>query len=884
MRVLDSLRFRMAALFKRAEMSAEMEEELRAHVQLRADDLERSGVARAEAERRARIEFGGHVKFKEESREAAGGTLLESLWMDLRFALRMLRKSPGFTVVAVATLALGIGANSVVFGVLNALIIRPLHVPHAESLWGIERGKDKAINHSYPDYLDLRERNRSFEDLAAYNVTAVGLDTGNNPASAWILETTGNYFDALGIQPYLGRFFHATDEHGPNSAPYIVLTYAYWHSRFQDDRGVVGRTVQLNKHPYTIVGVAPQEFRGTLMFVFPDFWVPIVNQEQLDGTNVLDARGNRGLLMVLGHLKAGVTTEQAVTDLNSIGTYLEKTYPKDDGNMKFALTRPGLAGDWLGKPLRAFLTGLLMLAGLILLAACANLGSLFAARAADRSKDIALRLALGSSPGRILRQLFTEAAVISLMGGAAGLWGSVALLRALSVWQPLPTAPLQIPVNADANVYIVALVLSLVSGLLFGVVPVRQVLHTDPYQVIKSGSTATKMRRITMRDFLLVAQVAICALLVTSSLVAVRGLVRSLHSNFGFEPRGALLVETSLSMSGYSGDGLPVMQKRMIDALENIPGVQSVGSVDRLPLYYGANSTRVFTDDTSDLRPANAAAEAMVYKISPEYFDAARTSLLTGRPLSWHDDKDSPRVAVVNREFASRIFGSASKAIGSYFKAKDGARVQVVGMVESGKYASLAEDPQPAMFFPFLQVPSSETCLVVRVNGDPQQVAPAVKSTVQGLDAGMPFTIRTWNQELESALFPSRMATLSLGALGAMGALLSVTGIFGMAAYSVSKRLRELGIRMALGAQRKEVLQAALGRALKLLAVGSMAGLLLGILASRVLGAIVYQATPRDPIVLGGVVVAMVVLGLVATWIPAQRALSVNPVILLREE
>ncbi|MEQ1352863.1 MAG: ABC transporter permease [Candidatus Acidiferrum sp.] len=884
MRVLDSLRFRIASLFRRSEMSAEMDEELRAHVQLRADDLERSGVARAEAERRARIEFGGHVKFKEESREAAGGTLLESLWMDLRFALRMLRKSPGFTFVAVATLALGIGANSVVFGVLNALVIRPLHVPHAESLWGIERGKDKAINHSYPDYLDLRERNRSFEDLAAYNVTAVGLDTGNNPSSAWILETTGNYFDALGIQPYLGRFFHAADEHGPNSAPYIVLTYAYWHSHFQDDRGVVGRTVQLNKHPFTILGVAPAEFRGTLLIVFPDFWVPIVNQEQLEGKNVLDARGNRGILMVMGHLKAGVTTQQAVADLNSIGTYLEKTYPKDDGNMTFALTRPGLAGDWLGKPLRAFLTGLLMLAGLILLAACANLGTLFAARAADRSKEIALRLALGSSPGRILRQLFTEAAVISLMGGALGLWGSVALLRALSVWQPLPASPLQIPVNADANVYIVALVLSLVSGLLFGVVPVRQVLHTDPYQVIKSGSTATKMRRITARDFLLVAQVAICALLVTSSLVAVRGLVRSLHSNFGFEPRGALLVETSLSMSGYSGDGLPVMQKRMIDALKDVPGVQAVGSVDRLPLYYGANGTRVFTDDTSDLRPANAAASVMVYLISPEYFDAARTSLLAGRPFSWHDDKNSPRVAVVNREFASKIFGSPNKAVGSYFKTKDGSRVQVVGLVESGKYESLAEDPQPAMFFPFQQVPSSETCLVVRVNGDPQLVGAAVKSTMQGLDAGMPFTLRTWNQELESALFPSRMATLSLGALGAMGAMLSVTGIFGMAAYSVSKRLREMGIRMALGAQRREVLQAALGRALKLLAVGSTAGLLLGILASRVLGAIVYQATPRDPVVLGGVVVAMVVLGLVATWIPAQRALSVNPVILLREE
>ena len=409
MKLLDSLRFRIATLFQRSKLNAEMEEELRSHIQHRADDIERSGVPRAEAERRARIEFGGLARYKEESSEAAGGAFIESLLQDLRFAFRMLRKSPGFTAVAVATLAITIGANVVVFGVLNALIIRPLHVPHAQSLFAIERGRDTAVNHSYPDYLDLHDRNRSFEDLAAYNVTSVGIDTGNNPSPAWILETTGNYFDVLEIQPYLGRFFHASDEHGPNSAPYIVLTYAYWHAHFQDDRGVVGRVVQLNKHPFTILGVAPPEFRGTLLIVSPDFWVPIVNQEQIEGENVLNLRGNRGLLMVMGHLKPGVTPAQAVADLNSIGSYLEKAYPKDDGQMTFSLARPGLGGDWLGSPLRAFLTGLMLLAGLILLAACANLGSLFAARAADRSREVAVRLALGAGPLRILRQLFTEA-------------------------------------------------------------------------------------------------------------------------------------------------------------------------------------------------------------------------------------------------------------------------------------------------------------------------------------------------------------------------------------------------------------------------------------------------------------------------------------------
>jgi len=809
---------------------------------------------------------------------------MTTLLQDLRYALRLLKKSPGFTVAAVLTLALAIGANAVVFGILDALVLRPLNVPHAGSLWAIQRGNDKAINHSYPDYLDLRDRNRSFEDLAAYNVAGVGLDTGNNPSSSWILEVTGNYFDALGVQPYLGRFFHASDEHGANSAPFIVLNYAFWHSHFQDDRGVVGRVVQLNKHPFTILGVAPREFQGTLVFLFPDFWVPLVNQEQVEGANVSNERGTRNLVMVLGHLKAGVTPAQAISDLNSVGSYLETTYPKEDGRMTFSLARPGLAGDWLGGPMTGFLTGLMLLAGLILLAACANLGSLFAARAADRSREVALRLALGSRRTRILRTLFTEAVVISLLGGAVGLWGSVALLRELRVWHPLPTAPISIPVNPNANIYLVALLLAVASGFLFGAVPVRQVLRTNPYEIVKMGSSGRAGRRITVRDLLLVAQIAICAVLVTSSLVAVRGLQRSLHSNFGFEPRNAMLLETALNMAGYSGESVPVMQKRMIDALETIPGVSSVGTVDRLPLYYGANRSTVFTDKATDLKPSNAAAEAALYNVSPGYFEAAQTALLAGRSFSWHDDKNSPRVALVNREFARKIFGSVSDALAGYFKMPGGSRVQVVGVVEDGKYSSLAEDPQPAMFLPVLQSPSPQTTLVVRSDRDQQQLVAAIRSKVRELDRGLPFDIRTWSQELESALFPSRMATLALGVLGVMGAMLSITGIFGMAAYSVSKRLRELGIRIALGGQRREVLRAALGRAFKLLAAGSAAGLLLGILASRVLAFIVYQATPRDPVVLAGVVLAMALLGLVAAWIPARRALAVNPTVLLREE
>jgi predicted permease len=883
MRLFGSLRSFASRLFQRSRIDREMEEELRSHMQHRADDLERSGMSRSEAERRARIEFGGYERYKEESHAAIGGLFFATLVQDVRFSLRGLRKAPGFTAAAVLTLALAIGANAVVFSILNAFILRPLNVPHAESLFGLWRTQDKGMSESYPDYLDLRDRNRSFDGLVAYAIDLAGLDTGDSPTRSWIEEASGNYFDALGLQPYLGHFFHASDEHGPNSAPYIVLTYAFWHTHFQEDRGVVGRVVRVNKHPYTILGVAPPEFHGTLSFFNPDFFVPLVNQGEI-GESDMNSRRERWIFMTMGHLKPGVTQAQAVADLNSIGAELEKAYPKEDGKVTFSLARPSLYGDYVGRPVREFLTGLLLLSGLILLAACANLGSLFAARAADRSREVALRLALGSSRRRILRSLFTEAILISLAGGAVGLAGSIVLLKQLSVWQPISRWPLQLSVNPDAKVYGVALLLALVSGFLFGAVPVRQVLRTNPYEAIKSGPSGRTSRRITARDVLLILQVAICAVLVTASMVAVRGLMRSLHNDFGFDLHKTMLVDTALSMAGYKGYGVTPMQKRMIDAVAAIPGVESVGVADPVPLGDSQPESIVFTDNTPDLSPSKATAIAIQYKISPEYFRAAGTALLSGRAFTWHDDKDSPRVAVVNRTFADMIFGSVPKAMSGYFKLSDGTRIQIVGIAEDGKYGSLTEDPRPVMFLSILQSPSTSTWLVVRSDRNSQQLAPAIKSTLQQLDSGLPIYVQTWYKQLDVALFGPRMATISLGVLGGMGAVLAITGIFGMAAYTVSKRMREFGIRIALGAQRKELLRAALNRTFRLLAFGSAAGLLLGLAAGKVLAFIVSQATPWDPVVLGGVVLTMALLGLVAGWIPARRALATDPSILLREE
>jgi len=387
-----------------------------------------------------------------------------------------------------------------------------------------------------------------------------------------------------------------------------------------------------------------------------------------------------------------------------------------------------------------------------------------------------------------------------------------------------------------------------------------------------------------LRDVLLGLQIAICAILVTASLVAVRGLARSLQSNYGIQPKGVMLVKTDLQMAGYDDDHSLQMQKRMLDAAAAIPGVTAVGYANRLPLSLGGGDSDVYTDATTDFRPTNAIADAQNFNVSSDYFRAAGTALLAGRAFTMHDEDKAPVVAIVNREFARKVFGSVDKAVGGHFKFWGGKRAEVVGVVEDGKYQTLTEDPKPAMFFSFLQQKASDALILVRSERDPQEIAAALQRSMRNLDPAIPLEIKTWNRELDSALFAARVATVSLGVLGLLGAMLAITGIFGMASYTVSKRLREFGIRIALGANHRKVLGAALGRAFRLLVIGSVAGMILGVLATRLLSSIVYQATPKDPVILGGVILAMLCVGVVAALIPARRALAVDPMILLREE
>lgn len=802
---------------------------------------------------------------------------------DFRYALRQLRRSPSFAVTAIVTLALGIGANVVAFGVLNSVLLKPLDVPQPTGLYNVVRQQQGYDNQSYPDYVDFRSRNHTFSDMAVYRLEDAGLSTGNATYKCWYYKVSGNYFDMLGVNPLRGRLFHGSDEHGPNSAPYVVLSEQFWRRDFGADPNIAGTKVDINKHPFTVIGVAPRQFHGTDLFIWPDFWMPIVNGQDYEGTQFLSWRGNHNL-WILGRLRAGVTTRQATDDLDTIAHELAKQYPTTDDGLTARLVTPGLMGDEFGDPARSFVTGIMVLALLVLLAACTNLASLFAARTADRSRELAIRLAVGSSRWHVLRQLLAEALLVACLGGAAGTAFSAALLNALTRWQPFAAFPIHVTVNPDIRVYFVALFLSLGSGLVFGLVPLRQVWRTSSAQLIKSGTAGAEgIRRFTFREVLLGVQIALCTLLVTASFVALRGMQRSLHAPLGFEPRGAILAVADLHMGGYKDRTSVDVQKRMLDEVGQISGVESVGIIDETPLGTGGSSTLVYRQGTTDFRPSNSAFGAKYFSISPGYMAAAGTHLLTGRDFNWQDNDKAPKVVIVNERFARSMFGTV-QAVGQRFALDDKLSLEVVGVTEDGKYDSLTESPWAAMFYPAQQSPDTDTTLVVRSRLSQGELAPKIARALEKIDPTLPFEIYSWTQGMALVLFPARVATACLGVMGVLAAMLAVTGVFGLAMYSVSRRIREFGIRVALGARSVNVMRAALGRTLILLFLGSAAGLFLGAMASQLLAQIVYEATPKDPLVFAGVAVTMMLLGLIATWIPARRTLGIDPAGLLRED
>jgi predicted permease len=528
----------------------------------------------------------------------------------------------------------------------------------------------------------------------------------------------------------------------------------------------------------------------------------------------------------------------------------------------------------------------MVLACIVLLAACANLGSLFAARTSDRAREIAIRMAIGSSRWRVLRQILTEAFVVSILGGACACALAWLALSGLDTWNPPTSFPIHFYVSPNPSLILAAFLISIVAGVLFGIIPLRQIFKADPNEAIKGGSMqAVAGRRWALRDVLLAAQIALCCITVTSAFVAVRGLSKSITTEMGFKPENAVLTKFELSQAGYTADTYDHFQRQLLDRISALPSVEAAGYANSTPLSLDQSMENVFSQETTDIRPSNRAFDTYFYNVSPGFLQAAGIPLLAGRDLSFADTAKSPAVAIVNQEFARRLFHSVD-AVGRFYKNTSGKPVQVVGVVPDGKYFYLSEKQEAAAFFPVEQKEQTgRTTLVVRSKDDANAVATAVRKLIRDLDPAVPLEeSSSWTNQLAIQIFPAQTATIALSLFGAFGLLLSITGTFGLASYSVSKRLRELSIRVALGAQARQILSTALGRMFILLGTGSVIGIVLGLAASRLLSAVVYQASAQDPLVLAAVAFTILLTGSLSVAGPVRRALHIDPATLLREQ
>jgi len=870
---------------RRKQFLENLDQDIREHIEAETQDNIARGMSPEEAHYAAMRKFGNVIRVKEETREVWISVWFQQLLQDVRFALRTLRKNPGFALTAIFTLALGIAANIIVFGVLQALVLRPIDIPHPERVMTLEpTNKDRGMFFAYPEVRDVRDMNSVFSAVAADTVRSFGLEANGATRQVWGYEVSGQYFEVLGIRPFLGRLLERADDAHPGASKAAVISWPAWKSLFNADPDIVGKTVRVNKQTYTIVGVTPRGFYGTEKFLQPDIFVPMANATELEGIDWLESRKD-GYVFSIVRLKDGVTVAQANADLKTIVARIIRQYPKDEETLSVKLAKPGLAGDFMGAPVRAFLIAVMALAGIVLLAACANLGSLFAARTADRAKEIAIRLAIGSSRWRILRQIVTEAFVISILASACACELAWIALTAFANWRPETNAPVLFAVQPQPSLYLASFAISIFAGAIFGIMPLRQIFKTDPHDAIKGGGGQSAAgRRWALRDVLLATQIALCCVTVTAAFVALRGLHKSLTADMGFKPQNAVLTKFDLALAGYTKDSAEHFQRQLLDRAAQLPGVEAVSYSNTTPLAMD-NSTEVFfSRDTIDLRRTNEAFVAPFYCVAPGYFNAAGTPLLEGRDVSFTDTAKVPAVAVVNQEFARQMFHT-EHGVGQYFENQLGDLVQVVGIVADGKYIFVSEQIQPAAFLPIAQRPDTSTTLVIRSHADPFTIAAAARQLVRDLDPAVPFDVSgAWSNQLALQVLPAQAATVALGIFGAFGLLLSITGTFGLASYTVSKRLRELSIRVALGAQAKQIISTALGRMLVLLGGGALVGMALGLAASRLLSYVVYGASAHDPFVLAAVVATMMLAGVLSVAGPVRRALHIDPAKLLREQ
>jgi predicted permease len=873
--MLADWRLRLRTLFRRTQVEDDLDRELTFHLERQTEVYVSHGLDRATATRRARLEFGGLGQVKDEYRDTLGVRVLDEVRRDVHYAWRTLRRSPGFALGAIVSLALGIGANTLVLSVANGLIFSPLPIRDPQRVVFVQY-RGPFVSHSFPVYRELRDRNVTFDSLAGYRITMMDVEADGHVTHEWGYLATGNYFDLLGVMPVVGRVFHPPDDRVPGASPYAVLDYDYWRGTLGGNADVVGSTIRINRQAYTVLGVAPAGFHGTEVFYRPSIWVPMMMQAQIEVDNPWLDNRNTANTWVIGRLRSGVTAAQAEGNLTAIVRQVAQESGGKGEGIRLALTQPGLIGDSIGGPARVFAVGVLILAGLVLVLACVNLAGALTARGSDRQRELAIRLSMGASRGRIVRQLFTETTLLALLGGAAGGLLAATAAAALSRWRLPIAVPVQFDVRPDGRVFAFTLAMSLLAGLLFGLFPARHATRTDAAAALKLVDGARR-RRWPVREVLVAVQIVLCSVLVTSSVVSLRGLLRAVTMRFGFEPAGVAMASFDLGLAGYTPDNGERLRRAALEAMRRQPGVEAAAYGNSLPLNIDQSNTAIYPDGTPIFDPTQV-PYAIRYQVSPAFFRTLGIRFRLGRDIEWSDSFSSRRVAVVNETFAGHVLKQADP-LGQRFRfGPGGPLTEVIGLVEDGQYQSLTEAATPAVFVPILQHYNTTTVLLVKSSLPSGQMISAMRAAMQDLDSGIPlFGVGTLDQMLSLPLLPMRVAAVALGSFGLLALVLAATGVYGLVAYAVARRRREVAIRVALGASGMQVLRLLLGRISIVIGVGAMVGLGFAVASDQLLRSIVYQASPRDVGTLLVVGAGIGLVGLVASLTPARRALRINP-------
>ena len=815
---------------------------------------------------------------------------MTSLWHDIRYSLRVFAKAPGFAALAILTLALGIGANTTIFSWINSTLLNPvpgLTRPSEVVSLTLSKPGENPFPFTYPDLEAMRDGQQSFTGIAACSFAQMSLTGKSKPERIWGMVASANYFDVLGVRPILGRAFLPEADEKPGGTPEAVISFRLWQTHFGANPNVVGQTIKINQHPYTIVGVTPAAFQGSQTGVRTEIWVPIMMEEQMNSNGDLLHDHHQFWLLGFGRLKPGVRLEQAQEEMTLRLKPEVKNYPEEHRGHDSVTLYPLWRNPFgLNQFLATLLPALMAIAGLVLLLACVNVANLMLVRSIGRRREVAIRMSLGGSRWRLVQQLLVESVMLALAGGAVALlitlWTQGALLKFLPVTQDLPLA---LSIAADRTLLLAALVISLLTGVIFGILPALRASAVAPVVVLKeeAGTVSGGLRRARLASALVVAQISLSLLLLICAGLCIRSFLRAQQVNPGFNSHNVLIASYDLFTAGYSQASGTQFDRQLVAKLEALPGIQSVALTDRVPLGFGGGSTSVKPEGY--VSQSNESMETQAALITPNYFRTMQIPIVKGRDFRLLDGKNSQRVVIVSEAFANRYWPN-QEPLGKQLNSDlTHEWFTVVGVARDSKVIGLNEKPRPFVYLSLYQVYRATMIITARVAGDPLTFSKTVEESTHELNPDLVlFDVTTLELRNQFASFPVRVAGTFVGAFGLLALALAAVGIYGVTAYTTRQRTHEIGIRMTLGASGGDVLRLVLGHGLRLMLAGVGLGLVLSFVMTRFLSSLLLGVTSRDALTFASMTLLLCAVALFACLLPSLWAMRVDPVVALRYE